>query len=217
MTKKVTTILFDLDGTLIDTNELITSSFLHTLNTFFPNKYEREDVIPFNGPPLMDTFTKIDPNRAEEMMRVYRTYNHEHHDSFVKAFGGVFETLQKLKENKYKLAIVSSKLRETALMGLELTNLKQFFEVIIALDDVECAKPDPEPIERALQALYSSADEAIMIGDNYHDIMAGKNAGTYTAGVAWTIQGKEFLLQYQPDFMLEKMIDLLSILEGNHR
>ncbi len=82
---------------------------------------------------------------------------------------------------------------------------------MITLDEVTHAKPHPEPIEKALQELGSSAEESIMVGDNHHDILAGKNAGVLSAGVAWSAKGREHLEHYEPDFMLEKMPDLLEV------
>jgi len=111
----------------------------------------------------------------------------------------------------FKLAIVSTKVRDVVLKGLVLTNLDQFFDVVISLDEVVNAKPDPEPLEKALALLGSSPDEAIMIGDNHHDILGGKNAGTYTCGVSWSLKGREYLEQYDPDFILDQMSDLLDI------
>jgi pyrophosphatase PpaX len=123
----------------------------------------------------------------------------------------VYETVETLHDKGFKLGIVTTKVRPTVLMGLKLTKLDRFFDCIVSLDDVERAKPDPEPIFKALSILQSSPQETIMVGDNYHDILAGKNAGTKTAGVAWSIKGREYLEKYEPDFMLEKMSDLLKI------
>jgi pyrophosphatase PpaX len=217
MTKKITTVLFDLDGTLINTNELIISSFLHTMNKYFPDQYKREDVLQFMGPPLEESFLKVKPDAVEEMIKTYRTYNLEKHDSLVTEFEGVFETVQTLSQNGYKLAIVSTKVRDVVVKGLKLTNLDQFFDVIVTLDEVENAKPDPEPINKALEALGSTAEESVMVGDNHHDILAGKNAGTYSAGVAWSAKGREHLDQYEPDFMLETMADLLDVVGMERR
>lgn len=211
MNKKITTILFDLDGTLIDTNDLIISSFLHTLNGYYPNQYKREDVLSFIGPSLYTTFSNIDQGRTEEMIETYRSYNTENHDRLVKEFEGVFETIQTLYENKFKLAIVSTKKRSTVLQGLNLTKLDQFFEIIITLDEVQHEKPHPEPIEKALKLLNSDPSEAIMVGDNYHDILAAKNAGTLSAGVAWSVKGRAYIESHHPDFILEHMSDLLKI------
>ena len=212
MTNKITTILFDLDGTLIDTNELIISTYLHTLEKFYPNTYQREDVLPFMGPTLHDAFSSIDPDRVEEMILEYRAYNLANHDELVTEFAGVNETIRTLKEQGYKLGIVTTKLLNTVLKGLRLMELEQYFEVVVALDHVEKAKPDPEPIFKALELLGSTPEEAIMVGDNYHDILAGKNAGTKTAGVVWSIKGRDYLAKFEPDYMLENMADLLTIL-----
>jgi pyrophosphatase PpaX len=212
MTNKITTILFDLDGTLIDTNELIIATYLHTLEKYYPNTYQREDVLPFMGPSLFEVFGSIAPDRVEEMILEYRAYNLANHDLLVKEFAGVKETIQTLKEKGYKLGIVTTKLHDTVLKGLRLMELEAYFEVIVSLDHVEKAKPDPEPIFKALKQLESTPEEAIMVGDNYHDILAGKNAGTKTAGVAWSIKGRDYLAKFEPDYMLENMDDLLTIL-----
>ncbi|MGG3449720.1 pyrophosphatase PpaX [Domibacillus aminovorans] len=211
--KNITTLLFDLDGTLINTNELIVESFLHTLNHYYPGQYKREDVYPFMGPPLIDTFEQIDKERTMEMVAHYRKFNLDQHDILVTEFQGVYETIRILHENNYKLAIVSTKIHDTIIKGLKLTHLDPFFDVIIGLDDVENPKPHPEPVEKALAALGSKPEEAIMVGDNYHDIEGGQNAGTMTAGVAWSLKGRNFLNEYNPNFMLESMTDLLHILK----
>lgn len=211
MNKNIDTILFDLDGTLVDTNELIISSFLHTLGKYYPDKYKREDVLPFMGPSLTETFSGINPERTEEMIREYRSYNHENHDRLVKEFKGVNETVQFLKDNGFKIAIVSTKILDTVIKGLKLTKLDPYFDVMVTLDHVKKAKPDPEAIYLALKQLDSTPERAIMVGDNYHDILAGKNAGTKTAGVAWSLKGRDFLEQYKPDYMLDEMTDLLKI------
>lgn len=216
MNRKMTTLLFDFDGTLVDTNELILSSFTQTLDFFFPGVYQREEIITFNGPPLYETFTKIDPERADEMVSHYRTHNWENHDLLVKEFTGVFETIKTLSESGYKLAIVTTKKRDIVKKGLALTKLDQFFDVVVTLDDVEKAKPDPEPVFTALKLLGSTPEESIMVGDNYHDILSGQRAETKTAGVAWSAKGADHLNQFNPDYMLETMADLFTILEDNH-
>ena len=80
MSSKINTVLFDLDGTLIDNNELIISSYIHTLEKYYPNQYKREDVLPFMGPSLKDVFGPIDPDRVEEMIQTYRDFNISNHD-----------------------------------------------------------------------------------------------------------------------------------------
>lgn len=217
MSTKITTILFDLDGTLIDTNELIIQSFLHTLGKYYPNRYSREDVLPFIGPSLSETFSSIDPALVKEMIQEYRTFNIAHHDDLVEEFEGVNETIATLKEKGFKLAIVTTKRLDIVKKGLELTKLDSYFEVVVTFDDVSNVKPDPEPILLALEKLEAKPEEALMVGDNFHDILGGKNAGTKSAGVAWSAKGRAHLEQFEPDYMLEKMKDLLRIVGVEER
>lgn len=208
---KTETLLFDLDGTLIDTNELIIASFTHTVEQFADRKYTREEIIDFIGPPLADSLRKVDPERVEEMMQTYRTHNYENHEKYVTAYPTVVDTIKRLKKAGFKLGIVTTKLSDTAKLGLELTGMTGMFDVLIGLDDVEHAKPHPEPILMAIDKLKANPMTTMMIGDNYHDIEAGHNAGVQTAGVAWTLKGREVLEAYDPDYMLEEMNDLLRI------
>ncbi|WP_281975979.1 pyrophosphatase PpaX [Halobacillus litoralis] len=210
----IRTILFDLDGTLIDTNELIIASFTHTIEQYADRPYERKEILDFIGPPLRDSLSKVNPAKVEEMIVTYRKHNIENHNSYVKAYDGVVETIKTLKEQGYRLGIVTTKMRNTVQMGLELTGLDGLFETVITLDDVKNAKPHPEPIVKALSHLDSQASEALMVGDNTHDIEAGQNAGTKTAGVAWTIKGREVLDNLKPDYMLTHMSELVEITGG---
>lgn len=214
MNSEITTLLFDLDGTLVNTNELIIASFTDTLNYYYPGKYTREDILPFMGPRLDETFRSIDSDRMDEMIAHYRKHNMEHHDSLVTSFDGVYETIESLAQSNYRLAVVTTKKRDIAEKGLKLTNLDKFFEVVITLEDAAKTKPDPEPLFKALNFFNSNPEDAIMVGDNHHDILGGKNAGTLTAGVAWSLKGKEYLETFKPDYMLNRMSDLIDILEG---
>ncbi|SEP91813.1 pyrophosphatase PpaX [Virgibacillus subterraneus] len=205
------TILFDLDGTLIDTNELIISSFMHTFEQY-GRELSRREAIEFIGPPLRDTFHQVDPDQVEAMVETYREHNLYHHDNYVTAFPNVVETIDQLQKKNFKLGIVTTKMNRTVEMGLKVTGLSNYFETIITLDDVVHAKPHPEPVLKAMQELEASADSTLMVGDNHHDIDAGKNAGVQTAGVAWSLKGKEKLSEYKPTYMLDDMRDLLKIL-----
>ncbi|MDN7243495.1 pyrophosphatase PpaX [Planococcus sp. N028] len=211
MTKPITTLLFDFDGTLLDTNELIIQTFLSVLGRHYPGRFGREEVLHFIGPSLKQTFETIDPERTEELIEEYRTLNKTLHDDLVEEYDGVPETMRLLKARGLKMAIVSTKRRETILHGLNLMGITDVFDVIIGLDQVNQPKPDPEPLELALELLGSTREEALMIGDNSHDIDGGKNAGVRTAGVAWSAKGEAFLASLEPDFMLQHISDLLDL------
>lgn len=204
-------LLFDFDGTLVDTNELIIQSFLEVFGEKFPGQFTRNDCIQLIGPSLRQTFEHFTPNNVEEMITKYRAFNEAHYDELVKEFDGVVETLHELHEMGIRLVIVSSKIHDNIVLGLQKLGIDKLFEYVVGADDVTNVKPHPEPIEKALQYLQLSKEEVIMIGDNSHDIEGGQNAGVRTAGVSWTIRGVEYLQTFNPDYMLAQMSDLITI------
>ena len=214
MAKPITTLLFDFDGTLLDTNELIIQTFQYVLGTHYPGKYDRIDILPFLGPTLKETFDSVDLENTELLIEEYRAWNKSMHDELSSEFDGVSETLRLLKTAGMKMAIVSTKKKDMVMRGLGLLDAEGVFDEVIAMDDVVKTKPDPEPILLALNRLGATADEALMIGDNYHDIVGGQNAGVRTAGVAWSAKGEAFLQSFNPDFMLHHISDLLQVVQG---
>jgi pyrophosphatase PpaX len=209
----INTLLFDLDGTLINTNDLIIASFQDTLDHYYPNKYGREDIVHFIGEPLETSFRRVDPDRVEEMVTHYRTHNVAHHDALVTEYPHVKETMQAFADAGYQLGIVTTKRWDTVVMGLELTGLKPFFEVVVTIDDIKNPKPDPEPVQLALTQLNSLPENAIMVGDSPSDIESGRRAGTKTVGVAWSIKGEAMIREANPDYVVDDMQDLLAILK----
>lgn len=107
-------------------------------------------MLPFIGPSLHDTFSKIDENKVEEMITSYRKFNHDHHDELVEEYETVYETVRELKRQGYKVGIVTTKARQTVEMGLQLSKLDEFFDVVVTIDDVENVKPHPEPLQKRL-------------------------------------------------------------------
>ncbi|MEK4404771.1 pyrophosphatase PpaX [Sporosarcina sp. FSL K6-6792] len=214
MAKPITTLLFDFDGTLLDTNELIIQTFQYVLGNHYPGKYERIDILPFLGPTLYESFDSVEPEKTEQLIEEYRAWNKSMHDELSIEFDGVSETMRLLKAAGMKMAIVSTKRKDMIMRGLELLDVEGVFDEVIAMDDVTKTKPDPEPILLALERLGATADEALMIGDNYHDIVGGQNAGVRTAGVAWSAKGEAFLQTFNPDYMLQHISELLQLVKG---
>ncbi|GLC89846.1 pyrophosphatase PpaX [Lysinibacillus piscis] len=206
-------LLFDFDGTLLNTNELIIQTFMHVLNKRFPGQYSPKDCLKFIGPSLTQTFSELAPGEEEELIAQYRTWNEAHHDELITEYPDVVSTLEQLKAMGLKLAIVSTKRNETIQRGLTLLGANHLFDTCIGTDDVQNVKPDPEPVLLALSRLGIAKEEAIMIGDNSHDIEAGHHAGVRAAGVAWAIKGEAYLQQFKPDYMLQHMSDLVTIVK----
>lgn len=207
----IKTVLFDLDGTLIDTNELINESFRHTFKKY-NYAFTEEEIREFNGPPLRDTFININSELAEEMIQTYRAHNLANHDAYVKAFPNVEKTIKALLDMDIKIGIVSAKMRPGVDLGLEIVGLAKYFDTIVTIDEVKNPKPHPESVFLAMKELKAKPAATIVVGDNFHDIEAGRDAGTQTAGVAWSTKGKGFLQQYNPTYMLEDMSDLIKII-----
>ncbi|HLR60064.1 MAG TPA: pyrophosphatase PpaX [Pseudogracilibacillus sp.] len=209
----IKTVLFDLDGTLIDTNELIDESFRHTFKKY-NYVFTDEEIRGFNGPPLRDTFTNLNNGLAEEMIQTYREHNLANHEAYVRAFPHVEETIKALLEMDIKVGIVSAKMKPGVELGLSIVGLSKYFDTIVSIDDVTNPKPHPESVCLAMEQLQAKPAATIMVGDNSHDIEAGKDAGAQTAAVAWSKKGKVFLQQYNPTYMLENMKDLIKIVGG---
>ncbi|ATP41744.1 pyrophosphatase PpaX [Solibacillus sp. R5-41] len=210
---KTKALLFDFDGTLLDTNDLIIQTFMQIFDEKFPGQYTTQDCLKFIGPSLKQTFDELTPGETDEMIAKYKKWNAEHHDQLVKGYDAVLETLEQLHAMGIKLAIVSTKGSEGLARGMNVLGAGHLFDVIVGLDDVTHVKPHPEPILLALKKLGVTKEEAIMIGDNSHDIEGGKNAGVRTAGVSWAAKGEAFLQQFNPDYMLHHMRDLLAIVK----
>lgn len=209
------TVLFDLDGTLLDTNELIIASFLHTLEQFCPEKgYGRQDVIARMGLPLRDMLASFHDEQVEEMMAVYREHNFANHDKMVKAFQHVPEVLAELDKRGIVMGVVTTKQKNTVEMGLRLCQIERYMRSVVTIEDVANPKPHPEPVLKAMKELSAEQETTLMVGDSRYDIEAAKQAGIDSAGVAWSLKGEEYLRQYEPTYMLQDMRDLLTIVEG---
>lgn len=215
MKKRLNTFLFDLDGTLVNTNEIIIKSYQHAYSKHLPNlNLDRDTIISDIGPPLRAIFNKYTTSQetVEKLIETYLEYYvANEHDVFY-LYPGVEDTLKKLKEQGHNLAIVTSKFRSSAQPSIDHFNLEDYFNVIVTLDDVRKPKPDSEAIHKALNH-FDNVEKAIMVGDNDSDILAGQNADILSAGVAWSIKGETFLKQVKPDYMLKTIHDIFKIID----
>ena len=207
-------VLFDLDGTLIDSNEIIIESYQTVLKKFIPEtEFSRELIITFIGPTLEQVFSRYRPKDVvDEMIDVYRDHYKKHEDKTIKLYPGVVEGLQALKALGAKLSIVTSKYKSGAWHSFTRFGLDPYFDTFVALDDVLHPKPNKEPVEVALNRL-GDYDWAVMIGDNPGDIEAGQNANIASGGVAWSIKGPEFLATFNPDYLFNSMDEIVKLVQ----
>ena len=212
---KYKTLLFDLDGTILDTNELILNSFLYTLEKFYPGKFNRELLIPHMGRPLYDQMVYFgDEINAQEMVDIYREHNIRTHDEMVKEFPYVKEVLNELANSGATLGVVTTKMLITVEMGLKLFDLDRLMSTVITYEDTELHKPAPDPILLAMERLNAKPETTLMVGDSQYDIEAAKNAGITSIGVAWSVKGPDFLNEYNPDYIIEDFRELIPIVKG---
>ena len=213
--KKLDTILFDLDGTLIDTNDIIVRSFRSTFDRHFPDVLVTdEDIHSFIGPTLQQTFSNYtkDPFLIQDMIDSYREFYVEYEVGNFNIYPDVLEVVTDLKEKGYNLGILTSKFKVAAWPSFTHYGLENIFDAFTALDDVEYPKPHANAVETALKN-FPNHQKAIMIGDNQGDVLAGKNAGIYSAGVAWCLKGPKHLEEVNPDFMLKDMKDIYRVIQ----
>ncbi len=206
-------VIFDLDGTVINTDRLIIESFKHVFNKHKPGyDLSIEELHSFLGPSLKDSFSRyFSSGTVEQCIEDYRTYNHSNHGIHVTIYPGVEATLKSLKAKGYQMAIVTTKKKETAHLGLDLFDLGKYFDLVIGIDQVKTGKPDPEGINYVLGEFNLS--NGIYVGDNDTDIMAAKNARVKSVGVKWSPKGYDHLAVLEPDYLIDSFDEIESIIE----
>ena len=211
------TLLFDLDGTIIDSIELILRSYRHTMELHRCNEPMPPDElwIAGLGTPLWAQFGQIteDKEEIERMVQTYRTYNLTHHDALVKPYEGVVDEIRRMKNAGKQLGVVTSKLHDGAMRGLRISGLDEAFDIVIGCDDVTNSKPHPEPVLKAIDELGVKADETVFVGDSRHDMESGRAARVKTAAVLWGPFDRADLQDLRPDYWLEKPEDLRQLYE----
>ena len=213
----LTTFLFDLDGTIIDSIELILRSYRHTMQLHRSSEPMPPDDMWIKGlgTPLWTQFGEISDDKAEieAMVQTYRTYNLTHHDALVKPYEGVVDEIRRLKQAGKRLGVVTSKLRDGALRGIRISGLDEAFEVVVGCDDVTNFKPHPEPVLKAVAELRVNGADTVFVGDSPHDMECGRAAGVQTAAVLWGPFDRLQLEDLSPDYWLEKPDDLRQLYE----
>ena len=209
------TFLFDLDGTLIDSIDLILRSYRHTMQIHRADAPPPPDDVWMKGlgTPLWVQFRHWTDDETEiaAMVATYRAYNLKHHDSLVKPYEGVVEEVVKLKQSGKRLGLVTSKLKDGAMKGLRLAGLDHAFEIVIGAGEVTNPKPHPEPVLKALDLLDAAPERTVFIGDSRHDLECGRAAGVKTAAVLWGPFNRAHLADLDPDFWLEKPAQLAQL------
>ena len=207
------TVLFDLDGTLIDSGEIILSSFRHATNTVLGREIPDEVLAgAIGGSNIYDQMRAFDEERVDELVRVYREHNEPLHDDLV-AFEGIERVLERLMSEGRRLGIVTAKRRRTVDLAFAILPLERYFDAVVTAELTERHKPDPEPVFAALERLGAKPAEAAFVGDSPFDMGAGKAAGVFTVAVSWgKIHPVERLVEAGADAVVHSPEELLDVL-----
>ncbi len=208
------TVLFDLDGTLIDSIQLIIDSYHHTLEVHGIPARTDQEWLDGIGTPLRVQFAEWahDEERMEAMIATYREYNIFHHDSRVRVYPGVVEMVTAVRAAGCRTGLVTSKNRVGAFRGLRVAGLEETMDVVIGADDVVNPKPHREPVDRAVAHLGADPATTVYVGDSVHDMHSGRSAGVRTAAVLWGPFGRTDLEPTRPDYWLQHPGELVNLL-----
>lgn len=208
----IDTVLFDLDGTLIDSLPLIRRTYekvFEEMNIPWGNA----EVMKQIGLPLVDIAkTFAGETRHLDFFKLYQHHYALEHDTLTTPFPGTLEMLETLKSKGFRLGIVTSKTRQVALRSAGFLGIDRYMEVIIAVEDVSRHKPQPDPVLKALELIQKPVETAAYIGDSPFDIIAAKRAGVAAFGVTWGMSNREELARHEPHSILEKWEDLTPLL-----
>jgi pyrophosphatase PpaX len=209
-------VLFDFDGTLVDSIRLIIESYHHTMRVHGLAPQPDAFWIEGLGTPLRVQFRRFADEEAEveRLIATYREWNLAHHDARVRAFPGALDAVRALRSRGARLGIVTSKNRHGLQRGLDLCGFTGLFDVLVTSDDPVESKPSPQPVLAALAPLGAAPAETLVVGDSPHDIASGRDAGAATAACLWGPFSREQLGAERPDHWLERFPDLLSLADG---
>lgn len=205
-------VLFDFDGTVVDSGAMILASFRHAMKTVLDRELSDAELLTAVGTPLREQMRLLDAERAEELVEVYRQHNEPLHEA-LQPCDGMLDVLGQLKREGRRLGIVTAKRDSTVELAFAVLPLRHYFETVVAAEDSQRHKPAPDPLLLALDRLEATAAEAAYVGDSPFDVAAAKAAGVFAVVVTWGgIHSEEALRAEAPDAVVSTPEELLSVL-----
>jgi pyrophosphatase PpaX len=207
-------ILFDLDGTVIDSVALIRESHRYAVHMVLGIDLPDETLVAMVGRPLIDQMREFSASHADELLRVYRAWNHAHTQELLRAYEGMDALLSQLTAAGRTLGVITSKAGPTVDLAFDVLPLRHHFSIVIASEDTARHKPDPAPIHLALERLGVAPDRACYVGDAPFDIAAAQGAGVTAIGVTWGFFARPVLEELSPDVIVDTIDELSAVLLG---
>lgn len=214
-TDNLTAILFDLDGTLVDSWDLVVESWRHTMRVHFGEVPPDEVWLETFGQPLRSQFREfVDTDEeVQAMVDTYVEHNLRVHEELIRPFPDVSDTLTALRSRGFRLGIVTSKAARGTARSLAACGLPEaWFDVIVTSDEPVAPKPDPAPVSLALRRLELRPERAAYVGDSVWDMRSGRAAGVRTIAALWGQFSERQLVVEKPDILLD---DIRGLLEGS--
>ena len=211
--------LFDFDGTLVDTTEMIFQSMRHaTSSVLGRDDYSREELLANVGQPLPRQMEILDAEKSELLLEAYRAHHEEHHDALIAEFPGVDEALYRLRAAGVQVVVVTSKRRRSVEMALaKFPGLDLVVDLFVTMEDTTEHKPHPEPLLKGLELAGDvPREKAVYVGDSPFDVQAAKAAGLTSVAVSWGAFSEDTLREADPDHLvpdIDAAVDLLLELE----
>ena len=207
-------IIFDIDGTLTSTNELIFASFNNVTERYLGKRYSSDEIISLFGPTEDQILEDMCGENFEQAKKEYYDFYTENHH-MADLYPGIKEILFQLKEKNILLSIYTGKGRKAAVITLKKLEIFDYFDLIITGDDVQVHKPSAEGILKFLEKFNLVKDQVLMVGDSPADVKAAKSAGVKIASVLWDSYAKEKVLQLKSDFNFHSVEELKLFLVNN--
>ncbi len=214
MTDSIKAVLFDLDGTLVDTEELILASFRYATKTVTGRDIPDEELRAKIGQPLtVQMWDWADGSQEvhDALFNTYLEHNERVHSQLIKSFPDTISVLDALRAAGLPLGVVTSKRSENALRAMKSTGIDGYFACLVAPDTFPAHKPEPEPVLHGCELLGVAPVECIYIGDSPYDLQAGRGAGCMTVAALWGMFDREALMAEEPDYAIESLSGLVPI------
>lgn len=210
-----TAVVFDLDGTLIDSFALIAASYRHAARIVLGRTLAEGEVLARWGEPLAVRTAHLAPGRSEELIAAYTAHYDAHHDALCRPFPGVPEMLAALAARGFRLAVATSKRRRSTAQALERCGLGSWIQAAVSAEDVRLPKPAPAAVVEALRRLGAAPSAAWVVGDAAFDIQAARGAGVRSVAALWGAREREAVLAAGPDYVVMRPDDVASLIASS--
>lgn len=208
------TVVFDLDGTVVNTIPLIVASYQHATQSVLGVAADAQEAKGWIGEPLLQTFKRRYPGHDEELIKAYLTWNVANLERLLETFPGIRELLSELRQADVVLGVATSKRRSSAEATLATAGLEHLLQVTVAMEDTEVHKPDPTPLWLALERLGVERENSVYVGDAVVDVQAAQAAGMDAIAVSWGAGAADALASQNPTAVVDSVPQLHRLLLG---